>query len=130
MNDVNEEDATDETASPRGAATHTHEGKKLSELWHKFRDRNDAGAKNELTEFYFDIVRANNDNISEILFRAIEENDFYQAGVVGFLEALNSYDPDSGVSFEEFGSLAVRKAILGEIRDLVGGEESTQESGA
>lgn len=108
-------------------ATHTSDGKSLDELWHKFRDRHDAESRNALTEFFFDIVRANNDNIAEVLTQAIEDNDFYQAGVVGFLEAINSYDPDQGVSFEEYSSLAVRRAILKEIHDLIGGEEVSGE---
>ena len=116
---------TDEDEQIEGAptrATHTHDGQNLEELWRRFRERHDVESRNALTEFFFDIVRANNDNIAEILTQAIEDNDFYQAGVVGFLEALNSYDPEQGVSFEEFSSLAVRRAILREIQDLVGGD--------
>lgn len=115
---MNDEDEHIEAAPTR--ATHTHDGKKLDDLWRKFRERHDTESRNALTEFYFDIVRANNDNIAEVITQAIEDNDFYQAGVVGFLEALNTYDPESGVSFEEFSSLAVRRAILKEIHGLIG----------
>ncbi|MBP9890716.1 MAG: hypothetical protein KBG84_02325 [Planctomycetes bacterium] len=122
---------TDEDEQIEGAptrATHTHDGQNLEELWRRFRERHDVESRNVLTEFFFDIVRANNDNIAEILTQAIEENDFYQAGVVGFLEAVNNYDPDQGVSFEEYSSLAVRRAILKEIHDLVGGDERADEA--
>lgn len=115
-------DEDEQTESAPRRATHTHDGQSLEDLWSKFRERNDVEARNSLTEFFFDIVRANNENIAEILTQAIEDNDFYQAGVVGFLEALNNFDPGQGVSFEAYGSLAVRKAILREIQDLVGGD--------
>lgn len=98
-------------------------GRNVGELWKKFKASGDVEARNALAEFYFDIVRANAENIAEVLTRAIEENDFYQAGVVGFFEALNAYDPKSGMSFEEFGSLAVRRGILGEIRGLIDADE-------
>ncbi len=115
---MTEDDEQIEAAPTR--ATHTPDGRNLEELWQKFRERHDVESRNVLTEFYFDIVRANNDNIAEVLTQAIEDNDFYQAGVVGFLEALNNFDPEKGVSFEEFSSLAVRRAILKEIQGLVG----------
>jgi DNA-directed RNA polymerase specialized sigma subunit len=102
--------------------THTQDGKELKEIWGRYRDTGSAEARNELTDFYFDMVRANSDNISRILAEAIEENDLYQAGVVAFFEALNDYDPAGGATFEDFGSLAIRRAIVEEIRMLVGTE--------
>jgi DNA-directed RNA polymerase specialized sigma subunit len=68
------------------------------------------------------MVRANVDNITKILLEAIEEGDFSQAGAVAFFEALNDFDPAEGHSFEEVGSLTIRRAIVDEIRALVGTE--------
>ena len=65
-------------------------------------------------------IRRQGMRFAEVLTQAIEDNDFYQAGVVGFLEALNHYAPEKGVSFEEFSSLAVRRAIIKEILGLIG----------
>jgi len=111
----------DDQPTQRGA-THTAGGKELRGIWDKFRAKHDVESRNELTEFYFDMVRANADNIAKILVEAIEEGDFSQAGAVAFFEALNAFDPAAGNSFEEFGSLAIRKAIVEEIRTLVGTE--------
>lgn len=99
------------------------DGRNVGELWKKFRSTGDMEARNALTEFYFDLVRANSENIAEILARAIEDQDLYQAGVVGFFEALNEYDPKGGMPFEEFGSVAVRRSILGEIRGLIDSDD-------
>jgi RNA polymerase sigma factor for flagellar operon FliA len=112
---------TDEQPTQRGA-THTEDGRELRGIWDKFRSSGDVDSRNALTEFYFDMVRANAENINKILFEAIEEGDFSQAGAVAFFEALNEFDPAKHSSFEEFGSLAIRKAIVDEIRALVGTE--------
>lgn len=116
----------DEGPTIRGA-TETDSGKSVRKLWDKFRDSGDMEARNELTEFYFDMVRANVENIAEILMKAIEEGDLSQAGAVAFFEALNEFDPGEGSSFEEFGSIAIRRAVVDEIRGLVGTEVPTDE---
>ncbi|MBZ0136698.1 MAG: hypothetical protein K8I27_10025 [Planctomycetes bacterium] len=108
-------------------ATKTDKGSDIAKLWDKFRERGDMEARNELTEFYFDMVRANAENIAEILVKAIDEGDLSQAGAVAFLEALNEFDPARHNSFEEYGSIAIRRAMVDEIRALVGAEETPTE---
>ena len=116
----------DDTPTTRGA-THTEDGRELRKIWQKFSDSGDTEARNELTEFYFDMVRANVENIAQILLEAIEEGDFAQAGAVAFFEAMNEFDPEVHNSFEEFGSVAIRKSVVDEIRALVGSEETPGE---
>jgi DNA-directed RNA polymerase specialized sigma subunit len=116
----------DDGPTIRGA-THTQDGKDLRKLWDKYRAEGDVDSRNALTEFYFDMVRANADNIAKILIEAIEEGDLSQAGALAFFEALNEFDPAEESSFEEFGSLAIRRAIVDEIRALVGSEETPGE---
>ncbi|MCB9932558.1 MAG: hypothetical protein H6841_03960 [Planctomycetes bacterium] len=118
----------DEGPTIRGA-THTDNGKDLRKLWDKYRAEGDVESRNALTEFYFDMVRANADNIAKILIEAIEEGDLSQAGALAFFEALNEFDPAQHNSFEEFGSIAIRRAIVDEIRALVGSEETPKEMG-
>jgi DNA-directed RNA polymerase specialized sigma subunit len=108
-------------------ATHTEGGEELRKLWDKFREGGDTEARNALTEFYFDMVRANVDNIAKILIEAIEDGDLSQAGAVAFFEALNDFDPGVHNTFEEFGSVAIRKAVVDEIRGLVGSEETPED---
>ncbi len=114
---------TDENETNARGATHTEDGRNLREIWDKYRDSGDAESRNALTEFYFDMVRANAENIAEILMEAIQDNDLDQAGAVAFFEAMNDYDPARHNSFEEYGSIAIRRAIVDEIRALVGTEE-------
>ncbi|MCA8912840.1 MAG: hypothetical protein KDB82_14140 [Planctomycetes bacterium] len=125
---MSSENHTDDENTPtvRGA-THTDSGAELRKLWNKYRETGDVEARNALTEFYFDMVRANVDNIAKILVEAIEEGDFSQAGAVAFFEALNDYDPQVHNTFEEFGSVAIRRAVVDEIRALVGSEETPED---
>ena len=124
-NDTDEIESNDEP-TVRGA-TRTSDGTELRKLWDRFRATGDVESRNALTEFYFDMVRANAENIAKILFEAIEEGDFSQAGAVAFFEALNDYDPDVHNTFEEFGSIAIRRAIVDEIRGLVGTEQTPED---
>lgn len=123
MSDV---EKNDEGPTIRGA-THTDDGRDLRKLWDKFRANGDVESRNTLTEFYFDMVRANADNIAKILVEAIEEGDLSQAGALAFFEAMNEFDPAQDSSFEEFGSIAIRRAIVEEIRGLVGTEATPEE---
>lgn len=116
----------DEGPTIRGA-THTDDGQDLRKLWEKYRAKGDVESRNALTEFYFDMVRANADNIAKILLESIEEGDLAQAGALAFFEALNEFDPAEDGSFEEFGSIAIRRAIVDEIRALVGTEQTPEE---
>lgn len=117
----------DEDKPTLRGATHTSEGDELRKLWDKFRSSGDVESRNVLTEFYFDMVRANAENIAKILIEAIEEGDLSQAGAVAFFEALNDYDPEQHNTFEEFGSIAIRRAIVDEIRGLVGTEQTPED---
>lgn len=123
MSDV---EKNDEGPTIRGA-THTDDGRDLRKLWDKFRANGDVESRNTLTEFYFDMVRANADNIAKILVEAIEEGDLSQAGALAFFEAMNEFDPAQDSSFEEYGSIAIRRAIVEEIRGLVGTEVKPEE---
>jgi DNA-directed RNA polymerase specialized sigma subunit len=114
---------TEDNTPTRRGATQTADGRDLREIWDKYRADGHAEDRNALTEFYFDMIRANSENIAEILMEAIEENDLYQAGALGFFEAMEGFDPAKHSSFEEYGSLAIRRAIVAEIRALVGTEE-------
>ncbi|MCC7510061.1 MAG: hypothetical protein IT464_11930 [Planctomycetes bacterium] len=121
------QNSSDEGPTIRGA-THTEDGRDLRKLWDKYRVQGDADSRNALTEFYFDMVRANAENIADIVLEAIQEGDFSQAGAVAFFEAMNDFDPEVHGTFEEFGSMAIRKAIVNEIRALVGTEAEAEDT--
>ena len=85
------------------------------ELWD--RRTRDATARNALIEKYFPLVDVNSQNVIDTILAAIEEGDFRQAAAVGFMESLDEFDPDRGMTFEDFSSLKIRAAILEELRN-------------
>ena len=46
----------------------------------------------------------------------IELDDLTQAGLIGLLNACQSYDPNQGASFQTYASIRIRGAILDELR--------------
>lgn len=124
-----ENDVDNEQEPTVRGATHTEDGTELRKLWDRYRASSDVESRNQLTEFYFDMVRAHAENVARLLVEAIEEGDFSQAGAVAFFEAMNKFDPDKHNSFEEFGSLAIRASIVEEIRAIIGGDKSDAEDG-
>ncbi|MEY2624897.1 MAG: FliA/WhiG family RNA polymerase sigma factor [Gammaproteobacteria bacterium] len=56
---------------------------------------------------------------------AIEHSDLVQAGIVGLMEAIESFDPERGNDFETFAKLRIRGAMLDEIRRAAWAPRST-----
>ncbi|MCC6466644.1 MAG: hypothetical protein IT463_14985 [Planctomycetes bacterium] len=108
----------------RRPAPDAEAGKALAAVWKRFRDKGDVEARNALVEHYFDMVRANSENVATIIIEAVEQNDLQQTGVVGFFEALNAYDPARHGTFEEFGSAWIRRSMADELCALIGVEDA------
>lgn len=88
------------------------------ELWQSHFD-GDASARNALVEKFFPLVDVNAKNVVETILKAIEESDFHQAGVIGFMESIDEYRSNQHTSFEEFSSLKIRAAILEELANFI-----------
>ena len=58
--------------------------------------------------------------------RSVELDDLISAGVVGLIEAFNSFDAEKGVKFESYASIRVRGAILDELRAVDWAPRSTR----
>ena len=50
--------------------------------------------------------------------KSVEMDDLISAGVIGLIEALNSFNISKGVKFETYASLRIRGAILDELRSV------------
>jgi RNA polymerase sigma factor for flagellar operon FliA len=48
--------------------------------------------------------------------RGVQVDDLIQAGMIGLLEALKSYDDSQGASFETYAGIRIRGAMLDEVR--------------
>ena len=58
--------------------------------------------------------------------RSVELDDLISAGVVGLIEAFNSFDAEKGVKFESYASIRIRGAILDELRAVDWAPRSTR----
>lgn len=79
----------------------------------------DVKARNEIVEKYFALVELNCGNVVKSITDAIEQGDFRQAAVIGFMEAVDEYRQRQDLSFEDFSSLKIREAILEELCNFV-----------
>ena len=90
----------------------------LKRLWQDHR-KGSIEARNRLVEEYFGIVEANVRNVIETILQAVEESDFHQAGMVGYLEAFEEFAEDGSTTFEDFSSMKIRQAILAELSSFI-----------
>ena len=90
----------------------------VKELWKRHRG-GDKSARKELVEKYFPLVEVNSQNIVETILAAIDDRDFHQAAVIGFLESVDEFDEAYGMPFEEFSSLKIRDAIIEELANFI-----------
>jgi RNA polymerase sigma factor for flagellar operon FliA len=89
----------------------------LSGWWKAWRGAGDAGARERLIGHYQRHARITAALLyGQHPYRVIEFDDYLQFANVGLIEALDRYDPDSGVRFETFSASRMRGAILDGIR--------------
>jgi DNA-directed RNA polymerase specialized sigma subunit len=88
------------------------------ELWES-HFAGDVQSRNEIVEKYFGLVELNCGNVVKSIMDAIEQGDFRQAAVIGYMESVDQYRDNKELSFEEFSSLKIREAIIEELCNFV-----------
>lgn len=76
-------------------------------------------ARNEIVEKYFGLVELNTQNVVDTILAAIDQGDFRQAAVIGYLEAVDQYRDNREIAFEDFSSMKIREAIIEELCNFV-----------
>ncbi|TQV73422.1 sigma-70 family RNA polymerase sigma factor [Exilibacterium tricleocarpae] len=81
--------------------------------WERLRDAADAGARTALIDRYTPLAR----KIAAGLYARRPDDDmpfedYFQYGVVGLIESVDRYRPDSRASFETYATYRIRGAIL------------------
>ena len=84
-----------------------------------------AGPEKQLMD-YLPLVKFIAGRIAMGVPRSVELDDLISAGVVGLIEAFNSFDSEKGVKFESYASIRVRGAILDELRAVDWAPRSTR----
>jgi RNA polymerase sigma factor for flagellar operon FliA len=80
------------------------------------RTRRGQAARNALVEQYLPLVRHVVARLPVTPPRGMDRDDLQAAGVVGLIQAAETWDPARGASFKTFAYTAIRGAVLDEIR--------------
>lgn len=79
------------------------------------RPRNTAD-RNQLVEEYLPLVHHVLGRLPIHLPQTLDREDLFEVGVLGLINAAETYNPAKGASFKTFGYVNIRGAILDEIR--------------
>lgn len=88
------------------------------ELWRAYRRTGDPGIRDRLVERHLPLVKYLAARMAGRLPRHVLVDELYSAGLLGFLAAVDDYDPDVGVAFPHYAAPRVRGSILDELRRL------------
>jgi RNA polymerase sigma factor for flagellar operon FliA len=83
------------------------------QLWVEFAENRDDATRQILIEKYLDFARS----LAFMMYKKrtigdVDHNDYIQYAMVGLIEAVDKYKPDSPASFKTFSSYRIRGAIL------------------
>jgi RNA polymerase sigma factor for flagellar operon FliA len=85
-------------------------------LWKTYRDSGDQEARERIVEENLRLVHHVAHRIRKGLRGDVEFDELVDAGCLGLLHAIDSYDPDRGLAFSTFAFPRIRGAILDDLR--------------
>ena len=88
------------------------------ELWDRFRNRNDASAREDLILKYMGLVKYVVDRLSMKTPSTIEYNDLCSCGIIGLVSAVDRFDPNLGNKFQTYAICRIRGEILDESKRM------------
>jgi RNA polymerase sigma factor for flagellar operon FliA len=88
------------------------------ELWRRYRQTKDQAIKEQLIRKYLYLVKYVAGRMAMKLPSHVDVDDLSSAGVMGFLAALEAYDPEREVDFPTYALNRIRGSILDELRGL------------
>ncbi len=89
-----------------------------AELWRAYRRGKDPGLRDRLVEKHLVLVKYQAARLASRLPSHLRLDDLFSAGLIGFLGAVEEYDPDRGVEFSAYAARRIRGAIMDELRRL------------
>ncbi|GAV22580.1 hypothetical protein cpu_10900 [Carboxydothermus pertinax] len=85
-------------------------------LWTEYFQHKSLQQRNELVEYYLPLVRKVAAAMSLKLPAHLYREDIEGYGIIGLIEAVETFDQSRGVKFESYASLKIRAAIIDELR--------------
>jgi RNA polymerase sigma factor for flagellar operon FliA len=89
-----------------------------TQLWREYRRGRDPEVRDRLVERHMILVKYVAARVAGRLPRHLSVDDLYSSGLLGFLGAIEDFDPEMGVSFSSYATPRVRGAIFDELRRL------------
>jgi RNA polymerase sigma factor FliA len=90
----------------------------LRELWRRYKQDGDDGARERLVVAYAPLVKFIAGRMASGLPSHVEESDLISYGLLGLIGAIERYDPGRQIKFETFAVARVKGAIIDELRSL------------
>jgi RNA polymerase sigma factor for flagellar operon FliA len=87
-------------------------------LWREYRRTRSREVRDRLVEHHVVLVKYVAARVAGRLPSHLQMDDLYSAGLLGFLGAIEDYDPDLGVEFSIYAEPRIRGAIFDELRRL------------
>jgi RNA polymerase sigma factor for flagellar operon FliA len=88
----------------------------FSDIWCRWRERQDQSARQELVQKYAKIVKYVAGRMAIGLPHYVEFSDLMSAGLLGLIQAIDNFDHLRGIKFETYAIPRIRGAILDELR--------------
>jgi RNA polymerase sigma factor for flagellar operon FliA len=86
--------------------------------WDEYRASRSPAARDVLVQRYLHLVRYMGGRLSRTLPPAVEFEELVSAGVMGFLAALDGYDPSHGTDFSVYALTRIRGAMVDFVREI------------
>jgi RNA polymerase sigma factor FliA len=90
----------------------------IADRWVRYSAERDPTLREQLILQYTPLVKYVVGRLAIILPRIMDSNDVISTGTMGLIEAVDRYDPSSGVKFQTYAIARIRGAILDELRSL------------
>ena len=90
----------------------------LRELWRRYKDGGDQGARERLVVAYSPLVKFVAGRTGARLPSHVDQADLISYGMIGLIEAMDRFEPDRQIRFETFAMQRIRGAIIDELRSL------------
>jgi len=85
-------------------------------LWERLRKKQDPAAREELIIQYAYLVKYIVERMALTMPAHVETDDLYGYGIFGLIDAIEKYNPESGVKFETYAPIRIKGAILDALR--------------
>ncbi|WP_066637225.1 FliA/WhiG family RNA polymerase sigma factor [Desulfolucanica intricata] len=85
-------------------------------LWEEYKRKRNNEARERLILTYLPLVKKISGRLAVRLPHSVSQEDLEGYGIIGLIESIEKYDPNHGVSFENFAYRRIRGAMIDEVR--------------